>query len=435
MSQRYLTEEVNKFNFLLALTEQLQTANNIKDIAELSLNYLVEVMRCDFGDIKMIKSKDKNIYTETVISYCSANFVAICGQKVTEEMKSFLSQSIPYKQGVIWQVVETGKPLLIKNYAEHPNALPIFSHPAIGEVIFFPIIDSQEKTIAILTLENRSIPEISQKIQPDLIVVACRIIGLCLEKIQFKEKLQYLNKNLDTLIKKRTLDLESANQELESFSYSLVHDLRAPVRHIYSFVKLIEKRLKQGKTIDDPEVNDYFNIVENSHKKIEKIIDSLLILSSLSKKSFTSELVDFNKLVKNIINYHQEEIKAENRQIEWLVSELPIIKGDPNLLQLLWQNLISNAVKFTKKSAPARIDIGFSDEIFYIKDNGVGFNMAYQHKLFEPLERLHSEFEFSGTGIGLSIVKRIIEHHNGNIWAEARKNVGATFFFKLNRSS
>ncbi len=234
--------------------------------------------------------------------------------------------------------------------------------------------------------------------------------------------------NLD--LQKKNVELENANKELDAFCYSVSHDLRSPLRAIEGFSRILQE--DYGEKIDE-EGNRLLSVIVGSTDKMNQLIDSLLVLSRLGKKDITKKEVDINEVVRQAI----EELKAvsKNGMPDIGVGELPSALGEVSLLRQVFINLISNAIKYSAKKEKPQIEIGSRSEdgadIYYIKDNGVGFNMEYKNKLFGVFQRLHDEHEYEGVGIGLAIVQRIVLRHGGRIWAEGEIGKGATFYFSL----
>jgi PAS domain S-box-containing protein len=239
-------------------------------------------------------------------------------------------------------------------------------------------------------------------------------------------------KQADEELKRRSLELEALNKELEAFSYSVSHDLRAPLRHIDGFADLLRKHVEQG--LDD-KARRYLATISGSAKQMGMLIDDLLAFSRLGRAEVRRVTVDLERLVANV--QRQLEPDFKDRLVEWVVRPLPVVQGDPALLQQAFLNLLGNALKYTRSRQEARIEIGClgqpsaQEVVIYVKDNGVGFDMQYAHKLFGVFQRLHRMDEFEGTGIGLALVRRIIHRHGGRVWAEGAIDGGATFSLSL----
>jgi signal transduction histidine kinase len=241
----------------------------------------------------------------------------------------------------------------------------------------------------------------------------------------------------DTLLKQRDAELQrrleetaAANKELESFSYSVSHDLRAPIRHIAGFASLLEKAT-DGQL--GAESRRYVKTIFDSAARMGRLVDDLLAFSRMARAEMMHTRVDFGELVTELV----EELKTETagRVVIWTVRPLPTVEGDRAMLRLALQNLLSNALKYTGPRARAEIEVGTrvveGKTALYVRDNGVGFDMAYADKLFGVFQRLHDAAAFEGTGIGLANVQRIVQRHGGQAWAESAPDLGATFFISL----
>jgi len=231
-------------------------------------------------------------------------------------------------------------------------------------------------------------------------------------------------------LKQKTDNLELSYKELEAFSYSISHDLRAPLRHIGGFIDLLMK--SNSAQLDDTGIR-YLNTITESAKEMGKLIDALLSFSKLGRTGL--QVIEFNTkdMVKKVLKSFEDELSGRNIEIN--LSELPKTKGDVSLINQVWVNLISNAIKYTRNREKAVIEIGGKIEngetIFHIMDNGVGFDMKYAENLFGVFHRMHNATDFEGIGIGLANVNRIVMKHGGKCWAESEVDKGATFFFSL----
>jgi PAS domain S-box-containing protein len=245
-----------------------------------------------------------------------------------------------------------------------------------------------------------------------------------------ERKLSELNAELELRIAERTAELHAANQELEAFAYTVSHDLRAPLRHISGFSSLLTRRT--GDSLDEKS-RHYVDTISNSVRDMGVLIDDLLQFSRTGRAELKLEPVDTQATLAEALTRLQQD--TEDRAIEWSIGPLPNVVGDHALLRQVWANLLGNAVKYTRGRTPARIEVGArtadGEVVFFVRDNGVGFDMQHAHKLFGVFQRLHSATEFEGTGVGLANVQRIVSRLGGRAWAEAEVDRGATFFFSL----
>ena len=246
-----------------------------------------------------------------------------------------------------------------------------------------------------------------------------------------QEELRRINDTLEQRVLARTAELDATNKELEAFSYSVAHDLRAPLRHMDGFIRLLNKRAYA--TLDEKNQR-YLGIISDSARQMGLLIDDLLAFSRVGRAELQLRVVSLDQLVREAMQELKEE--TQGRDIAWKIGQLPEAMVDRSTMRLVLINLLANAVKFTSKREHAEIEVGTSsndaDEIVvFVRDNGVGFDMEYVGKLFGVFQRLHPAEDYEGTGIGLANVQRIIHRHKGRTWAEGEIDRGATFYFSL----
>lgn len=248
-----------------------------------------------------------------------------------------------------------------------------------------------------------------------------------------RQKSERVRAELEERVGRKSRELQAASKELEAFSYSVSHDLRAPLRHINAFIFLLEQSLQPNL---DEESRRRLRVVADAAEHLGELVDDLLSLSRVGRQELRKVPVSLTSLVKEArANLHEE---TRGRDIDWRIGMLPVVQGDPVALRQVLINLLSNAIKYSAPRAHAVIELGCQnapeETICFVRDNGVGFDMKHVSRLFGVFQRLHDERDFEGTGIGLAIVRRVIQRHGGRVWAEGVVDQGATFYFALPKS-
>jgi len=254
------------------------------------------------------------------------------------------------------------------------------------------------------------------------------------ERRSVEEKIRGINDELEQRVSDRTAELAMTNQELEAFTYSVAHDLQAPLRNIQSYAQMLETEFEAG---IPPEAQQYLKRIGSRAKYMAELVSDLLHLSRIGKQDLRRQPMELRPLIDEVVTAIAPEIG--DREIQWQIGDLPSWTCDPGLAKQVFTNLISNAVKYTQPREVARIEIGQTvvngERPIFVRDNGVGFDMRYADKLFGVFQRLHPPSDFEGTGVGLATVARIVRKHGGQIWAEGEEGKGATFYFTFGHES
>jgi light-regulated signal transduction histidine kinase (bacteriophytochrome) len=260
--------------------------------------------------------------------------------------------------------------------------------------------------------------------------------GTCTDIHDLKEaqaELKQLNQELEQRVLHRTAQLQATNQELEAFTYSVSHDLRAPLRHISGFSKILSEDFSSALP---EEARHLVDRIGEGTRRMGMLVDDLLNLGRIGRHEVRLQVTGLDSVVSDVLRELQPE--TDKRNVQWKIGRLPYVECDPPLLRQVFQNLLSNALKFTRPREKAIIEVGQEIRdgvsVVFVRDNGVGFSMKYADKLFGVFQRLHRSEDFEGTGVGLATVERIIRKHGGKIWAEAELDKGAIFYFTLGKS-
>jgi signal transduction histidine kinase len=342
---------------------------------------------------------------------------------------------VPVGQFKIGRIAKEREPHLTNSVTEDPQVSDQEWARREGMVAFagYPLI-IEDRLVGVMAMFSRNV--ITEIVIQAMAAVSNGIaLGIEHKRTEEKirrseEELRRLNTELEKRVEERTQMLLETNKELESFSYSVSHDLRAPLRHISGFVELLQKN--NASSLDE-KGQRYLNVIADSAKRAGQLVDDLLAFSRMGRMEMKFVDVDMNVLVKEV-KQEKSQINRD-KNIEWAIHSLPMVQGDPTVLRQVVFNLFSNGIKYSRKNDLIKIEMGYTsnekEHIFYVKDNGVGFDMSYVDKLFGVFQRLHRPEEFDGTGIGLANVKRIIDRHGGRVWADGAIGKGATFYFSL----
>ncbi len=306
---------------------------------------------------------------------------------------------------------------------------PVFGKTHAEGYVSLPLLDSQGACLGLIFIVSYNKITDLPFFENILHVFGARA-GAEIERLRYERRLQSLNADLEKKVDARTSQLQLAIKELESFSYSVSHDLRGPLRAVMGFGQLLSEEYSE---ILEDKGQKYIERIQTATLGMSQLIEDILLLSKISRSPLDATEIDLSEIAKEVIQELQE--LDSTRNIEWKVQPGLLAKCDPKLIRIALENLLRNSYKFTKGNEIAKITFSGNEEqgktVFVISDNGIGFDMKYIEKLFQPFQRLHSDVEFEGTGIGLATVHRVIQRHGGKVWAEAEPEKGSQFFFTI----
>jgi PAS domain S-box-containing protein len=426
ISDRKLAEEeIHRQSKLLAAINSVfletLTADSKEMVAMTCLKVAQELTGSKFGFLGEITPE--GLYTTTALS--DPGWEAC---RIPETQANVLIKDMVIR-GIWGQVILKEQSLIVNDPVSCRDRVGIpEGHPPLTSFLGVPLED-QGKVIGMIAMANRESGYTADQ-QHDLEALCVAFVEAIRRK-RAEQKIIQLNAELEQRVRDRTVQLEAVNKELEAFSYSVSHDLRAPLRSIDGFSQVLLEEYP-GKPLDDTG-KIYLERVRKATQKMGFLIDDMLKLSRVSRTEFNSEAVDLSGMVRAIVEVHQKN--NPERVVDVTVQEGIMVQGDPYMMKIVLDNLMDNAWKFTGKEAHPRIEFGTTARdgktVCFIRDNGAGFDMAYVNKLFGAFQRLHTTHDFPGTGIGLSTVQRIIHRHGGRVWAEGEVGKGATFYFTL----
>ena len=418
-SKEYLDSDVKESIQVEKILSSLATNTSTQDSDEFfkyCVKSLVDLYDSRFAFIGLIKTNENRIQTLCVWA----------GDRYAENFEYELTGT-PCND-----VITQNKELIPTNVRELYPDDELLTQMGIDSYFGAPLITKDLGVIGIVSVMDDKPMILNEWTSPVLSVFASRISLEVLRK-KAMDKLVVLNKDLEFRVKQRTQELELSNEELRAFCYSVSHDLRAPVRSINSFLDIVFEDF--GDELSN-EVIQFLNRVKHSGRHLDELITSMLSLSKVSQKDMMLKNIDLTQMFRT--SAERQKSHHADREIEISIEENMRAWGDEGLLNLALDNLVSNAWKYTAKVSKPIITIGSyrknKKTIFFIKDNGVGFDADYSSQLFQPFQRMHSSEEFEGVGVGLATTRRVINRHGGKIWVEAEKGAGATFYFDLGES-
>lgn len=436
--QNQLAGEVHRLRFLLGLTEKLQTSDNLEEIGKFALNYLVDAMGAAFGDVKVVSGRGRDRTAGALTNKISGKFIATHGKPVVAEMENVLSQGVSHGQGLLWEVVDTGKPLFVEDYASHPQSVPGFRHPGIGQLGIFPIPSARGDIIGVVTLESRTLQKLQEAPQQDMLLAACRTLGAAIERAQSQARLQRINQ-----------DLEQASRLKSEFLASMSHELRTPLNSILGFSELILKQLT------DPETRQagHIKAIRRSGQHLLNLINDILDLSKIESGKFDLELatISIPDLCRDCLNMVQPRADRKRLLLSLeLDSRIDRVNLDARRVRQMIINLLSNAIKFTPEKGRVRLSVmlAYGSQLLddfrpddstvnistpylriAVEDTGIGIPAEQRALLFQPFQQIDASLtrRHDGTGLGLALTKRLAEMHGGTVSLKLDQAVGSTF--------
>lgn len=436
--QMQLANEVHRLRFLLGLTEKLQTSDNLKEIGEFALNYLVEAMGAAFGDVKVITGQGGDRLANPLTNRIAGNFIATYGKPAVAEMEKVLQQGIHYGQGLLWEVVDTGKPLFVEDYSHHPKAVEGFRHPGIGQLGIFPIPSADGSIIGVLTLESRSLQKLQEAPQQDMLLAACRTLGAAIERAKSQERLQRINR-----------DLEQASRLKSEFLASMSHELRTPLNSILGFSELMLRQLED----DSSRQGGHIKAIRRSGKHLLNLINDILDLSKIESGKFdlALETISVQNLCRECLSMVQPRADRKrlvlSLELDYRIDQVSL---DARRVRQMIINLLSNAIKFTPEKGRVRLSVllAYGTQLLddfrpdastvnrstpylciAVEDTGIGIPADKRHLLFRPFQQIDASLtrRHDGTGLGLALTKRLAEMHGGTVSLGTDNEVGSTF--------
>jgi signal transduction histidine kinase/ActR/RegA family two-component response regulator len=438
-TQANLNTEVRRLKFLLGLNERLQTLDNIVEIAQFALNYLVQVMDAAFGDVKVIQGEGQQRQAGTLYNQAQGQFIATYGEPAVARLEDRLKQGIPYGQGLLWQVVETGEPIFVEDYGNHPNAVAEFRTEAIGQLGIFPIPGTAGKIIGVLTLESRDLERMQAYPQRDMLDAACRTLGAAIERSQAQAELRQMN-----------VELIQASHLKSEFLTSMSHELRTPLNSILGFSDLLQR---QGFGPLNAQQLNSVELVHKSGQHLLDLINDILDLSKIEagKVDLSLQPVNIHSLCNECLTLIQPRTDkkrlALSLELDYRINQAVL---DERRVRQIIINLLSNAVKFTPEGGKVKLGgyLAYGNQLqqdyrpddspinlstpylcLAVEDSGIGIPRESWPQLFRPFQQVDASLNrrHEGTGLGLALTKRLAELHGGTVSLNSQVNQGSTF--------
>jgi signal transduction histidine kinase len=405
---------------IIRIFRETRACETEEEVARLGLQVAEELTGSAFGFIGELNPEGR--FDTTTLSEAGWSACRVPRPQAVEMLRNMPNRGINrigLREGTSW---------IINDPAAHPEAVERpQGHPPITAFLGVPLryVGGITGMIALANKKGGYTPDDQQAVEA---------LSVAFAEAVNRRRAERTISELNAELGRHVQQVEAANKELEAFSYSVSHDLRAPLRHLAGFVELLNKR---DPAQLDEKSRHYLQVISESAQKMGALIDDLLAFSRMGRAELMKTRVDLGRLVRESIA--ELEAEAKGRPIDWQIAPLPEVVGDAAMLRLVLVNLLANALKFTRPRPRARIEIGADtgqpgETRIFVRDNGVGFDMKYVEKLFALFQRLHGPEEFEGTGVGLANVRRIIHRHGGRTWAEGVPDGGATFWFSLPKS-
>ena len=402
---------------IIRVFRETATCQSEEEMAQVCLNAAEELTGSAYSFLGELN--DHGSFDTTMISEAGWNACRVPMPEAVELLKNMPNR------GINRIGLKDHKPWIINDVAQHPDTVEKpQGHPLLTSFLGVPIRYVGGIT-GMIALANKE-PGYSAADQDDVQALAVAFM----ESLNRRRAEKWVNE-LNEALSRQVRQVEAANQELEAFSYSISHDLRAPVRHISGYLELLDK---QNIAALDEKSRHYLQVISEAAQRMGLLIDGLLVFLHLGRTDMERTRVDLGQLVKEVVR--EVGLSPRGNEVEWEIGPLPVVLGDRSMLRTVLANLAANALKFCRTRPRMEIEIGSltdrpGEVQCYVRDNGVGFDMRYQDKLFGLFQRLHSQEEFEGAGVGLANVQRIIVRHGGRVWASGEPGKGATFWFSL----